>query len=273
MRTPLKLLTVGVVFVTATVAGCSSTAGSSGAVQDDASSAAASSSAASTAPAPSPDPVTPTVAPTEAPASPVASPTDSPPLLGGTVSYCDTGLAYSCGEVGPGGGTVFLAVSQAFSLSNGYTTASCGTDDCHYMEAQLALLPGLPWCEGPGATTSVSPGTGAAIGTGYSNTMTMATFSNYCSSGAANTAKASSSGGYTDWYVPSLDEAGALYNGIGSRINPFTGGNVCWTSSQNNAKTAYWSMVGYGYSGGSAGYSSGNSYKSDARAVCLVRAF
>ena len=80
MRTRLKLLTVGVVLVTATAAGCSSTAGSLGAVQDDAketpaSSAAAVSPAASTAPAPSPDPVTPTSGPTEAPTSPVASPT------------------------------------------------------------------------------------------------------------------------------------------------------------------------------------------------------
>ena len=201
MRTPLKLLTVGVVLVTAAVAGCSSTTGSSGAVQNDATASAASSTAST---APSPDPVTPTVAPTEAPASPVTSPTDSPPLLGGSNSpNCNTGLQYSCGQIGPGGGTVFIAVSQAFSLSNGYTTASCGTNNCHYMEAQLALLPGLPWCGGPGATTSVSPGTGAAIGSGYSNTQTMATLGGYCSSGAANTAIASTSGGYTDWNVPS----------------------------------------------------------------------
>ena len=273
MRARLKLLTVGLVLVTATVAGCSSTAGSSGAVQDDAtmapaSSAAAVSPAASTAPAPSPDPVTPTVAPTEAPASPVASPTDSPPLLGGSSnSNCATGLAYSCGDVGPGGGTVFLAVSQAFSLSDGYTTASCGTNNCHYMETQLSLLPGMPWCVGPGATTSVSPGTGAAIGTGYSNTQTMATFSGYCSSGAANAAIASTSGGYTDWYVPSQDEAYALYAALGSADNMFTGGNNCWNSSQKSAKYAYWSMV-------ANGWSSSNTAKTYPNMpVCLVRAF
>ena len=268
MRTRLKLLTVGLVLVTVAVAGCSSTAGSSGAVQDDASSAAASSSAASTAPAPSPEPVTPTAAPTEAPASPVASPTDSPPLLGSSNnSTCATGLAYSCGQIGPGGGTVFLAVSQAFSLSNGYTTASCGTNDCHYMEVQLSLLPGMPWCVGPGATTSISPGTGAAIGTGYSNTQTMATFSGYCSSGAANAAIASTSGGYTDWYVPSTDEAYALYGALGSADNMFTGGNNCWNSSQKSAKYAYWSMV-------ANGWSSSNTDKAyPYEPVCLVRAF
>ena len=72
MGTRLKLLTVGLVLVTAAMAGCSSTtAGSLGAVQDDAS-ASASSSAASTSPAPSPDPVTPTAEPTGAGQPPTA---------------------------------------------------------------------------------------------------------------------------------------------------------------------------------------------------------
>ena len=212
MRTRFKTLTIAAVLATAAMAGCSSTTtGSSGAVQDDvtASASSAASSTGSTAPAPSPDPVTPTAEPTEVPASPGASPTVSPPLLGGSSNpYCNTGLEYSCGDVGPGGGIVFLAVSTPFSLSNGYTTASCGNNNCQYMEAVPAWesptaenptgfqMPGpMAWCVGPGATTSVSPGTGAAIGTGYSNTQTMATKSGYCSSGAANTAIASTWGG------------------------------------------------------------------------------
>jgi hypothetical protein len=241
MRTRLKLLTVGLVLVTASAAGCSTTAGSSGAVQDEAT------GSASTA------------------ASPVASPTDSPPLLGSSNSVdCNPGLEYSCGDVGPGGGIVFYAVSQAFSLSNGYTTASCGTNDCQYMEAQTAQLPPMPWCVGPGATTSVSPGTGAAIGTGYSNTQTMATFSGYCSSGAANAALASTSGGYTDWYVPSQDEAQAFFESLRYNVWP---ANNCWTSSQTSAKNAtYFSVQG---DSNSASLVKTNNKTS----VCLVRAF
>ncbi|CAB4968483.1 unannotated protein [freshwater metagenome] len=263
MRTRLKLLTVGLVLVTASTAGCSSTAGSSGAVQDDATAAAAS-SAASTAPAPSPDPVAPTVGPTEAPASPVASPTASPPLLGGSNNpNCNTGLQYSCGQIGPGGGTVFYAVSQAFSLSNGYT-AACGNNNCHYMEAQTAQLPPMAWCVGSGATTSISPGTGAAIGTGYSNTQTMATFSGYCSSGAANAAVASTSGGYTDWYVPSQDEATPFFDFL--RYNSWPANN-CWTSSQSSAKNAtYFAVQG--------SFQQANLVKTNNKtSVCLVRAF
>jgi hypothetical protein len=229
MRTRLKLLTVGVVLVTAAVAGCSSTAGSSGAVQDDSvtsASPAAASPAASSGPAPSPDPVTPTVEPTGAPT----------PLLGAKNNpNCNPGLEYSCGDIGPGGGTVFIAVSTPFVLSNGYS-AACSTD-CQYMEAQVDLLPGtFPWCVGPGAKTTISPGTGAAIGTGYSNTQTMATFSGYCSSGAANAAIASTSGGYTDWFVPSEDEAQAL----GPLFYPSIGTQTCWTSSQDTAQAAYY---------------------------------
>ncbi len=203
MRTRLKVLTVGVVLVTAAVAGCSSTTGSSRAVQDDAPASSAAAPAASTGPTSSPDPVTPTAEPAEAAANPVASPTDSPVLLGGSKN-CNTGLAYSCGQIGPGGGTVFYAQSTPFTLSNGYT-AAC-SNNCQYLEVLQAQLPEMPWCVGPGAKTSVSPGTGAAIGTRYSNTQTMATFSGYCSSGAANAAIASTSGGYTDWFVPSQSE-------------------------------------------------------------------
>ena len=259
--TRLKLLTVGLALVTAAMAGCSSTtAGSLGAVQDDAS-ASASSSAASTSPAPSPDPVTPSPGPTGATASPTASPTDSPALLGGKNNpYCNSGLEYSCGQVGPGGGIVFLAVSTPFSLSNGYS-AAC-SNNCQFMEAQTALLSPMPWCVGPGATTSVSPGTGAAIGTGYSNTQTMATKSNYCSSGAANAAIESTSGGYTDWFVPSYNEASAL-NDV---LNNDLGYGYCWTSSQSNAKQAYTQPI-------QGSKSEQNMAKTYNFAVCLARAF
>jgi hypothetical protein len=176
---------------------------------------------------------------------------------------CNTGLQYSCGQIGPGGGTVFYAVSQAFSLSNGYT-AACGNNNCHYMEAQTAQLPPMAWCVGPGATTSISPGTGAAIGTGYSNTQTMATFSGYCSSGAANAAIASTSGGYTDWYVPSQDEATPFFDFL--RYNSWPANN-CWTSSQSSAKNAtYFAVQG--------SFQQANLVKTNNKtSVCLVRAF
>ena len=147
MRTPFKTLTVGLVLATAAMAGCSSTTGSSGSVQNaatasaSAAASAASSSAASTSPVPSPDPVTPTAEPTEAPASPVASPTESSsasespqsPALGGAVAanndVCAEGLKYACGGIGASGvGTVFYATATPFAC--GANMAST----CNYLE-------------------------------------------------------------------------------------------------------------------------------------------
>ena len=194
MGTRLKLLTVGLVLVTAAMAGCSSTTGSSGAVQNAAtasassSASAASSSAASTSPAPSPDPVTPTAEPTGASASPVASPTDSPSpsvsptglaLLGasgpGSNDVCDTGMEYGCGDIGASGvGTVFYANSTAFACGPNMTSS------CNYLEVapngwngRLVNCPGegfglvLSSCGGSPNLTSDWGHDGSGPGKGY----------------------------------------------------------------------------------------------------------
>jgi hypothetical protein len=100
------------------------------------------------------------------------------------------------------------------------------------MEMRRLQQPPMPWCVGPGVGKSISPATGTAIGTGYSNTQTIATGSGpygndylpYCTSGAANAAIASTYGGYTDWYVPSADEAKASCWGDST--------DYFWTSSE-----------------------------------------
>ena len=134
MRPRMKLLSVGLVLVTAAVVGCSSTTGSPGAMQDDATPSASSSVSAGASPAASTGP---------APSSPVATPTESPPASGspsgsallGQASaptnndVCDVGLQYSCGGIGASGvGTVFYANSTAFAC--GANMAS----SCNYLE-------------------------------------------------------------------------------------------------------------------------------------------
>ena len=185
MRTRFKTLTIGVVLATAAMAGCSSTTGSSGAVQNAATASASSaasaaaSSVASTAPAPLPDPVTPSPAPTEAAASPVASPTeshsasDSPqsPALGDAVAanndVCAKYLLYFCGGIGASGvGTVFYASTTPFA---------CGANmesSCNYLEVapqtwngDLAKCPG--GCVGSPDLTSDWGSAGAGSGRGY----------------------------------------------------------------------------------------------------------
>ena len=195
MRTRMKLLTVGLVLATAAMAGCSSTTGSSGAVQNAAtapassSASAAASSATSTAPAPSPDPVTPTATPTEGPASPVASPTDSSsasdspqgPALGGAYpannDVCAEGLQYSCGGIGASGvGTVFYASTTPFACGENMAST------CNYLEVapqkwngKLENCPGngTGWadskstCGGSPNATSDWGSSGPGAGKGY----------------------------------------------------------------------------------------------------------
>lgn len=215
MRTGPKLLRIGLAFCIAGVAGCSSTTSSSpGAAQDGVPVSVASESGSPAAASP-----------------PVAS--TGPPLLGSSSNGpCDNGMEYSCGDTGPVGGIIVYVIRDGFSLSNGYS-AAC-SNDCNYLEAQPSALPGsYPWCVGPGATTSVAPGTGGAIGTGYSNTQTIATFSGSCSSSAAGAALASSFGGYTDWFLPAQNELNELSNNGPKKVPGWF-----WSSSQTSPSEA-----------------------------------
>ena len=254
MRTRLKLLTVGLVLVTAAVAGCSSTtAGPAGAIQDEATAPASSSSSAG--PTSSAAPVTPTAAPTEAPASPVASPTDSPSPLGS----CAEGGVCQLGDPGPGGGVVLYVASSPFTCganmasfcnyleaapnlwaSNSKSTcketgSACGgssndqyTSDFSYSGGGITFCTGTGW-----AALSVS-GQKSAIGMGYANTTDMVGVCN--SWDAGNAARSYDGGELTDWSLGSLEEMSAL-NSYADRaaIGGFNSGTY-WTSTPTNGK-------------------------------------
>ena len=165
----MKLLTVGLVLVTAAVAGCSSTAGSSGTIQNaaTASASSAASSSASAGPTSSPDPVSPSPVPTEETASPVASQTDSTstsdspqsPALGdahpsANNNVCAEGLQYACGDIGASGvGTVFYASATPFPcVANGVDM----TSSCNFLEVAPNGWNGtLVNCSGPGSGTGL----------------------------------------------------------------------------------------------------------------------
>ena len=94
--------------------------------------------------------------------------------------------------------------------------------------------------------TSVSGGT--VIGTGYQNTLNIVSG---CSTTpiAASEALAYESEGYSDWFLPSLDELLEMYNTIGQGAGHNIGGFESldyWSSSQSwSGSSAY--LVGFGW--------------------------
>ena len=266
----------GLVLAMAVVAGCSSSAGSSGAIQDDASGSFAPSS--SFAPSPSQPPAsmaaevaspTPTAG---MPSSELASQLPSQEALGaqasgGTAtatgdSVCDPGLQYACGDAGPNGGTVFYASATPFACGanlasscnfmevapNGWNGTEvdcpngCGTADgsvnktSDFGSSGIGTGTGYIWCIKKTFQPAINGAAGQAIGTGYSNTMAMVSSSS-CSSNSAGVL-AYNYGGTNTWFLPSLYEAIALYNYTGrDQIGGFAASEY-WTSTAAQPQNA-----------------------------------
>jgi hypothetical protein len=103
--------------------------------------------------------------------------------------------AYAVGATGPGGGKVFYYSTAGFTSAG----SACGTS-CHYLEAETGDTSKAAWCN----TYVALDGTfSQEIGGGYANTELM---SRGCTSGAWKAPWESTSGGVTDWYLPSLGE-------------------------------------------------------------------
>ena len=142
----------------------------------------------------------------------------------GTVTPVTT---YAVGSTGPGGGKVFYVAATPFA---------CGTtlsSTCTYLEVAPSNSGTIRWCSN---TTASVDGTSTAIGTGAKNTAAMKTG---CTSGAAYTATGTTSGGKSDWYLPSKEELNAYYS------YAYQQGLIgeLWSSSQASASTAwalYW---------------------------------
>jgi len=146
---------------------------------------------------------------------------------------------YNIGDIGPGGGLVFL-------ISGGLTYEMARKD------WGANETTGTQWCSD--LTNSVA--TGTAVGTGSENTTAMLNLP--CTSGAAVAARAYPGGGFTDWFLPSQDELNEmwLYSqvvGFNTATYGFASAGY-WSSSQYLAASAWGQSLGDGslYSGGKA---------------------
>lgn len=215
------------------VAGCSSPAGSSGAVQDN---VVASTASAVAAPGESQGGLT---------AMRIATANNN--------GVCDTGLAFACGDTGASGvGTVFYASATPFAcgpnlasscnflevapnLWNPNSASNCPGKDCGGSTQRTSDMSGtgkgITMCMSPPKPLPLDP----AVGTGYANTTAWAAACKPYD--APNIARAYQGGGMTDWSLPSLNELTALYyypnrDAIGGFV-----------------PLIYWSSTGYSSSG------------------------
>lgn len=150
------------------------------------------------------------------------------------------GPAYNLGDIGPGGGLVFL-ISGGLTYEMAPNTWSGGSSD-----------PGSAWCN---TSTLLSGAFGTAIGDGAQNTALMVAG---CSSGAGQLAASYNGGGFTDWFLPSKDELNAMCNYArtwagapstgacsGAQDSTFETGvygfwsGITWSSSQFNSGNAW----------------------------------
>jgi len=97
---------------------------------------------------------------------------------------------------------------------------------------------GIIWALPGSQGASVPGGTGTAIGTGAANTTNIITQNGAGGAYAAGLAGANTSGGYSDWYLPSKDELAQLYTNQVA-IGGF-GTAAYWSSSEHAENTAWY---------------------------------
>lgn len=126
-----------------------------------------------------------------------------------TISYkpgnltCATGGSCAIGDIGPGGGIVFITPSTAGGNGKYFEAAPAnwsGTDDI----ASVGKF-----CTAGTSQDGISRGA-SQVGIGWGETNT-ALFDSNCTGGAVRQVVDYAGGGYTDWFIPSTNEATQLY--------------------------------------------------------------
>lgn len=154
--------------------------------------------------------------------APLPESRDVPAAKGSVVpSKPAPGEMYAIGDVGPGGGIVFITPSTTGNSTGQYFEVAPFVD---FDDTTRAV-----WCD---AKTLLGV-SGTRIGTGASNTALAATA---CSSGANSLSAKYANDGASDWFLPSKDELNEMYKNI-DIIGGFSIVNY-WSSSENDASLA-----------------------------------
>ena len=169
----------------------------------------------------------------------------------------DVSTAYQLGATGPAGGIIFI------------TPDTVGNSTGMYFEAApSASQVQRSWATGGNQSSAVSGADATAIGFGSQNTIDIVAQSgNVSATSAAAYASGYEYGGFSDWFLPSLDELQELYaiEDLDPGTIPGLLGSNYWSSTEHSATQAKYENLGDGGQGFSA--------KSNALYVRPVRAF
>ncbi len=139
------------------------------------------------------------------------------------------------GRTGLGGGIVFYVSRTKINVQRGISLGGRCLEVAPMTWAGTASDPTMQW--GCSATSIV--GTGIGIGTGASNTAKI--MAGCATPGiAARSAANLTSGGRSDWFLPSRAELNLMYTNLyGAGVGGFAR-NVYWSSSEHNAYHAWY---------------------------------
>jgi len=149
-------------------------------------------------------------------------------------SSCAAGGPCVRGDIGPGGGLVFL-----ISGGKTYEMAPAAWSGAGTPDAVAA------WCSD--TSSNITGAVGTAVGTGSANTTAMQTPA--CTSGAGVSARAYRGGGLTDWFLPSFDELNAMCNYSQNPTTLRTG--VCTGRQDDTFSAGAYGFASDGYSSSS----------------------
>ena len=149
------------------------------------------------------------------------------------ISYlCKPNVNCPPGSIGPGGGVVFFDAGSKQPWGR-------------YLEVSLKELPEVRWCP-LSENSQVILGTSKAIGSGAANTQKMKEKCTQEPGSAAYVATQFTDHGYTDWFIPSLDELVALKNsGTWDKLKQLTttGEIASSTQLENGAQYIYYWII------------------------------
>lgn len=145
---------------------------------------------------------------------------------------------YQIGGVGPAGGIIFITPDTAGNFTGKY-----------FEVAPSASQVQRSWATGANQSVAVSGADSEGFGFGAQNTAEIVAQSgNVSATSAAVYASEYEYGGFSDWFLPSLDELNEVYavNDLDPGIIPGLLGNNYWSSTEHSATQAKYENLGDG---------------------------